>query len=580
MHFRKVIVVVAVCIAAIVAATTPRRGVTARHHASLSDDLRTFAATHSTKVVRVIAHGTKQDLHVIAARHGAHLARVLSDGAVLEANAAQIEALAAEPSIQHLSGDLPVADFMTVSTKTTLADTVRAGQPGGLLGLGGISGVTGQGVVVAVLDSGISAHKALNGKVLASVSMIPGETTTDDYGHGTHVAGIITGTGSYAVGVTSLYTGGIAPGAQLVNVRVLGDDGVGNTSDVIAGIDWVIANKAKYNIKIMNLSLGHAVTEPVAFDPLCAAVERAYRAGIIVVAAAGNAGKTPDGTPVLGGIASPGNSPFAITVGATNTFGTALRDDDKVTTYSSRGPTKYDNNAKPDLAAPGNKIVSLEAPNSYIATHYPSEHIAGSGYNAYLRMSGTSMSAPMVSGAAALLLQAQPTMTAAQVKFELQSGSTYMVDAGVYGAGSGNANFWTSRQVQANSNILTSLTSLLLDRTGGVSFWDAGQLQNRLYGGSGIRLINLLELPGLLLNPAKLAWGNLNLIGLLNPISVLSPKRILFGDVSYWTSEEHLVWGDDVYSPAGEHLVWGDNDTTDDYHLVWGDSVRNAPDER
>jgi len=577
MQFRKVIVVVAVCAAATIAATTPRP---ARHRASLSDDLRAFTATHSTKVVRVIAHGTELDLHVIAARHGAHVARVLNDGAVLEANAAQIEALAAEPSIQHLSGDLPVADFMTVSAQTTLADKVRAGQGGGLLGLGGIPGVNGQGVVVAVLDSGISAHKALTGKVLASVSMVAGQPTSDEYGHGTHVAGIITGTGSYAMGVTSQYAGGIAPGSQLVNVRVLGDDGVGNTSDVIAGIDWVIANKARYNIKIMNLSLGHAVTEPVAFDPLCAAVERAYRAGIIVVAAAGNAGKLPDGTPVLGGIASPGNSPFAITVGATNTFGTSTRDDDQVTTYSSRGPTKYDNNAKPDVAAPGNKIVSLEAPNSYIATHYPSEHIAGSGNNAYLRMSGTSMSAPMVTGAAALLLQAQPSMTAAQVKFELQSGSTYMTDAGVYGAGAGNVNFWTSRQVQANSSLLTSLLGLLLDRTGGVSFWDSGQLQNRLYSGSGIRLINLLELPGLLLNPTKLAPGNLNLIGLTNPISLLAPKRILFGDVSYWTSEEHLVWGDDVYSPQGEHLVWGDNDTTDDYHLVWGDSVRNGSDER
>jgi serine protease AprX len=578
MKFRKVIVVVAVCTAAVVAATTGSLA-PARHRASLSDDLRAFTAVHSTKVVRVIAHGTKADMHVIAARHRAHVARVLNDGAVLEANAAQIEALAAEPSIAHLSGDLPVADFMTVSTRTTFADKVRTGQVGGLLGLGGIPGVNGQGVVVAVLDSGISAHKALTGKVLASISMVNGQPTTDEYGHGTHVAGIITGAGSYAVGVTSDYAGGIAPGSQLVNVRVLGDDGVGNTSDVIAGIDWVIANKSRYNIKIMNLSLGHAVTEPVAFDPLCAAVERAYRAGIVVVAAAGNAGKMVDGTPVLGGIASPGNSPFAITVGATNTFGTAARDDDKVTTYSSRGPTKYDNNAKPDLAAPGNKIVSLEAPNSYIASHYPSEHVAGSGNNAYLRMSGTSMSAPMVSGAAALLLQAQPTMTATQLKFELQSGSNYMVDAGVYGAGAGNVNFWLSRQVQANSGLVASLVGLLLDRTGGVSFWDAGRLQDRLYGGSGIRLINLLELPGLLLSPNKLAWGNLNLIGLTNPISVLAPKRILFGDVSYWTSEEHLVWGDDVYSPQGEHLVWGDNDTTDDYHLVWGDAVRNGPDE-
>ena len=189
--------------------------------------------------------------------------------------------------------------------------------------------------------------------------------------------------------------------------------------------------------EIINLSLGHAVTEPVAFDPLCAAVERAYKRGHRRRRAAGNAGKLADGTPVLGGIASPGNSPYAITVGATNTWGTTSRGDDTVTTYSSRGPTKWDNNAKPDLVAPGNKIISLEAAGSYISTHYPVEHIAGSGNNGYLRMSGTSMSAPMISGAAALLLQAQPSMSAAQVKFVLQSGSTYMVDAGVFGGGAG-----------------------------------------------------------------------------------------------------------------------------------------------
>src|SRR5581483_7873949 len=222
----------------------------------------------------------------------------------------------------HLSGDLKVGDFMSVSNLSTQADKVRAGIPGGFLGLGGIKGVNGQGVVVAVLDSGISSHVALNGHILASVSMVDGSTPTDAYGHGTHVAGIIAG---QYTNVTPLYTGGIAPGAQIVNVKVLGDDGVGQTRDVIDGINWVINHKAQYNIKVMNLSLGHAITEPMAFDPLCQAVMRAYQAGIIVVAAAGNAGKLPDGTPVLGGIASPGNSPFAITVGAINTFGTVDR---------------------------------------------------------------------------------------------------------------------------------------------------------------------------------------------------------------------------------------------------------------
>jgi serine protease AprX len=127
--------------------------------------------------------------------------------------------------------------------------------------------------------------------------------------------------GAYAAGVTSQYAGGIAPGAQLVNVRVLGDDGVGNTSDVIAGIDWVIANKGRYNIKIMNLSLGHAVTEPVP-SIRCAPLWSARIARESSSWRRWECWKDADGTPVLGGIASPGNSPFAITVGATNTFGT------------------------------------------------------------------------------------------------------------------------------------------------------------------------------------------------------------------------------------------------------------------
>ena len=576
MHLRKLLGLVAVCAAAIAISTSPRGGA-AHHRATISDDLRALETAHPARSVQVIVRGGEQQLRAIAARHHVPVVRVLADAAVLQANAAQIEALRAEPGIDHVSGDLQVADFMTVSNATTQADKVRAGTSGLLLGIGGIPGATGKGIVVAVLDSGIASHKALTGKVLASVSMVAGETATDEYGHGTHVAGIITGVGSAATGVTTLYNGGIAPNAQLVNVRVLGDDGVGNTSDVIAGIDWVIANKSKYNIRIINLSLGHAVTEPVAYDPLCAAVQRAYNAGLIVVAAAGNAGKTAAGTPVLGGIASPGNSPYAITVGATNTFGTSNRGDDEVTTYSSRGPTKWDNNAKPDLAAPGNKIISLEAYNSYLPAHYPTEHIAGSGSNGYLRLSGTSMSAPMISGAAALLLSAQPSLTAAQVKFLLQTGSTYMTDAGVLGAGAGNANFWTSRQVQVNTNLITNLLNLLLDTTGGVSFWDAGQMQTRLYNGGGIHLLNVLDLPGILLNPGKLLWGDLNLVGLANPISLLAPKRILYGDYSYGTTSEHIVWGDDVKTADGQHIVWGDSDLTDDYHIVWGDAMTGDP---
>ena len=567
-HSASITAVVAVIAA--IAATRPPAVIHPR--ASLSDDLARFEHSHSSRAVHVIARGTQDQLRAISRKDGVPIVRFLDDEAVFDANAAQIDALAAEPTIHHLSGDLPVADFMSVSNASTQADKVKAGKAGGLLGLGGISAVSGSGVVVAVLDSGISAHTALNGHILASVSMISGAATADAYGHGTHVAGIIAG---QPTNVTPLYTGGIAPGAQIVSVKVLGDDGVGLTSDVVAGINWVINHKAQYNIRIMNLSLGHAITEPMAFDPLDIAVMHAYQAGIVVVAAAGNAGKLADGTPVLGGIASPGNSPFAITVGAINTFATVDRADDQVTTYSSRGPTKYDNIAKPDLAAPGNKIISLEAQNSWIPTNYPTEHIAGSGSNGYLRMSGTSMAAPMVSGAAALLLSAQPNLSPAQVKFLLQTGSTYMVQAGVLGAGAGSANFWTSRQTQANTNLITSLLNLLLPQSGGASFNDFnGDLQDHLYAGTGINLLNLLQLPSIILNPLQLVTGKLNLVGPTNPISLLLPKRILWGDISYWTAANQLTWGDQIYDTQGQQLTWGDNDSTDDYQLTWGDSMK------
>ena len=134
---------------------------------------------------------------------------------------------------------------------------------------------------------------------------------------------------------------------------MLGRTGIGYTSEVIAGIDWVIANRAKYGIRIINLSLGQPVAEPVATDPLCQAVSRAVRAGIVVVASAGNNGVTATGARVLGGISSPGNSPDAITVGALDTQG-HRRSQRRSTwpTYSSRGPTRFDFNVKPDVVAP------------------------------------------------------------------------------------------------------------------------------------------------------------------------------------------------------------------------------------
>ncbi len=367
---------------------------------------------------------------------------------------------------------------MSVSNQATAADQTRAGAPG-LLGIGAYAPVTGKGIGVAVVDSGITPHAALANRVVANVSFVTGDPSTlDAYGHGTHVAGIIAGNAAAARNVTSLYDGGIAPGVQLVNVRVLGADGSGYTSDVIAGIDWAVANRARYNIRIINLSIGHPVGEPAATDPLDEAVAQAVQAGITVVAAAGNSGLAADGSTVLGGITSPGNSPLAITVGALNTWGTADRSDDTVATYSSRGPTKYDLAAKPDVAAPGNKVISLEAQNSNLPEEYSYLHKAGSGTNAYMQLSGTSMAAPMVSGGVALLLQGTPYLVPAQVKLVLQMGATYVKDGGLRGAGAGSVNFWASRKVAA-----TGLVSRCSCRR-----WSAACSRRRAASRSGTRV--------------------------------------------------------------------------------------------
>src|SRR5262249_50118204 len=302
---------------------------------------------------------------------------------------------------------------------------------------------------VAVVDSGITPHAALGTKVVYNKSFVTGDPSTNDvYGHGTHIAGIIAGSNTF---VTPLYTGGIAPSANLLNLRVLGNDGTGLTSDVIDGIEWAVNNRQTYNIRVINLSLGHPVMEPSTTDPLCLAVADAVNAGVVVVAAAGNSGRTADGHTVLGSIQSPGNSPLALTVGALNTWGTVSRADDSVTTYSSRGPTRFEFIVKPDVAAPGNKIVPLQAKNSYLAATYPALHVAGSASNAYMMLSGTSMAAPIVSGGVALLLQGTPGLTPAQVKLALQAGATYMEDAGLMAAGAGSVNFWASRQAGVNS---------------------------------------------------------------------------------------------------------------------------------
>jgi len=555
-------------------------GATPQHRAHLSADLSAHLGKHTTARARVIVRGSEAQLDALAARHHLQIVRRLPGAAVLLTNSAELNALAGDTDLDTLSGDLPVHTSMSVSNKATAADLVRAGSSG-LLGLGGIPGVTGQGIGVAIVDSGISSHSALSKRVVASVSFVSGDPAVSDaYGHGTHVAGIVSGSASAAAGVTSLYTGGIAPNASLINVRVLGADGSGYTSDVLAALEWVLANKSTYNIRVVNMSLGHPVAESCATDPLCQEVGKLVRAGIVVVVAAGNYGKTPDGRMILGGITSPGNSPYAITVGATNTWGTVARSDDTVATFSSRGPTAYDFAVKPDLAAPGTKIISLQANGSYLPATYPTIHVAGNGNNAYMFLSGTSMAAPMVSGAVALLLSGTPGLSPAQVKLALQTGASYMSDGGLMGAGAGNANFWASRQTASSGLTATLLNTVIggiVSPSSGAAFWDSGTLSARLYDGKGIRLLSALQAPLVWLTPSLLNFGDLNLLGLSNPLASVEPKPLQYGQVAAWCPYNEIVWGTPMRDPSGQTIMWGTSDM--DETIMWG-TVATSPDAR
>jgi serine protease AprX len=276
------------------------------------------------------------------------------------------------------------------------------------------NGVTGQGVTVAVVDTGIAEVPDLAGRIVPITEEVgppkpcknlSGELNCDDaYGHGTFVAGVIAGNGASSGGRWK----GVAPGARVLSVKIAGANGAADVSNVLAAIQWVVSFKDDYGIRVLNLSLGTDSTQTYRSDPFNYAVQRAWNAGIAVVVSASNLGPGP------GTISKPGDDPWVITVGATDDRGTRSPSDDYLPDFSARGPTAADLLPKPDLVAPGGHIISLRAPGSTIDTTYPT-YVDGS----YRRGSGTSMAAGVVSGAVALLLQRNPTATPNRVKFAL-----------------------------------------------------------------------------------------------------------------------------------------------------------------
>jgi serine protease AprX len=284
--------------------------------------------------------------------------------------------------------------------------------------------VTGKNVGVAVIDTGIAGQMrdfeekgpSKSSRVVASVVTNPNATSAKDtYGHGTHVAGIIGGnSGERSNGdwLQNKYIG-VAPEADLISVKVSDDLGNATVLDVIYGLQFAVDNKAAYNIRVVNLSLEASTPSSYKTDPLDAAVESAWLKGLVVVAAAGNRGSATDAVTY-----APGNDPYAISVGALDDQASQADGDDSRASWSSRGVTQ-DGFAKPEIHAPGARIVSTLAPNSVFATLCPTCIVQGQ----MIRAGGTSMAAPMVSGAVALLLQKYPNLTPNQVKGVLVGSS-------------------------------------------------------------------------------------------------------------------------------------------------------------
>jgi serine protease AprX len=276
-----------------------------------------------------------------------------------------VESLSKSGLVNYISPDREIE--MSGHIETTTGTSLVRSQPSGY-GRNSSYTLDGSGVGIAIVDSGIASSAksftegTTSSRVVYSQSFVPGDSSTNDaYGHGTHVASIAAGS---ATRNSSAYKG-IAPKANLINLKVLNQHGVGSTSSLLQAIEWIRMNRATYNIRVVNMSLGTAAIDSMWNDPLCYAVQDLTWYGILVVAAAGNNGKTALGTKIYGQIHSPANDPSVLTVGATNSLGTDSRSDDAIATYSSHGPTRsywtdslgykhYDHVIKPDIVAPGN----------------------------------------------------------------------------------------------------------------------------------------------------------------------------------------------------------------------------------
>jgi serine protease AprX len=530
-----------------------------RHHAKLDQSLNTSAESAVAAETQVIIEFYKEsDADSVISANGGKAGRRLP---ILQSRVARIsnrrlKALADDPRVKSVHHDRGV-DSLAGRTAVTVG--ARAVQE--------LMGYTGAGIGVAVIDSGITGWhddltvQNINGqRVSRFVDLVNGYAQKyDDWGHGTHVAGIVAGNGYDSLGTRNA----IAPKANIIALKVLDANGHGTISTVIAAIDYAVANRDALNIRVINMSLGAGVYESYTTDPLTLATKRAVDAGIVVVAAAGNLGKAADGQPQYGAILAPGNAPWVITVGASSTMGTVTRQDDTMANFSSRGPTMHDYAAKPDLVAPGTGTISMSDPVSAFYTSKQQYLLAGkrtTSYLPYLTLSGTSMSAPVVAGTVALMMEANPSLTPNLVKAMLQfTAQVYPgYDALTQGAGFVNAR----GAVRLAEYFRLAIVGSAYPPMSGWSkqiFWG----NKRVSGG--------------VLTPGGTAWATDVQWG---AASTPAGVNVVWGENCFDASCDNTVWGNNIVwgNDGDDNIVWGNSSDdsivwgTDDDNVVWGNS--------
>lgn len=455
-----------------------------------------------------------------------------------------VQSLESDPAIKYISPNRNMAGSLDLVDPTVGATVAWQ------------YGYDGTGVGVAIIDSGVTLKNdlktkdTLGSRVVYSESFVSGGDPSDLYGHGTHVAGIVGANGADSTGPSFTRTfKGVAPNVNIINLKVLDQNGAGQEADVIAAIQRAIQLQSTYNIRVINVSLGHAVYESYTLDPLCQALEQAWKSGIVVVVAAGNYGRDNSrGTHGYGTIASPGNDPYVITVGATKMNGTPTPVDDTVASYSSKGPTLVDHIAKPDLVAPGNSIISLLAsPTCTLITTYPRTQVTSTAYEtlgtystgpgSYFRLSGTSMATPVVSGAAALLIQQQPSLTPDQIKARLMKTA--------------------SKTLPQFSNGIDALSLINYSSQADIFTVGAGYLNIA----AALASTDTVTLPAL--SPVATYNPTTKTVTILRDFSVVWGDSVIWGD--------SVVWGAVVFNGSvnGTSVVWGSS-------VVWGDSTNTA----